>query len=120
MSDEIHNEIANIKRNVRKAYDRKRAATIALCRYYAGMALAAFWQKQSGNKFWTNRTGVARDTVFGDAFDDKDVVGWFLAHTQEYGVYLELANNRKHAALLPVVLSFYSRFQRDLAKIFED
>jgi hypothetical protein len=51
--------------------------------------------------------------------DEKDTVGWFLAHATDYGVYLELANDRKHAALLPTTLRYYSRFMRDLKSILE-
>ena len=30
---------------------------------------------------------------------DDNVIGWFLAHGIEYGVYLELANDGQNAAI---------------------
>jgi len=118
MADDIRAQINTVNGQIKSAYDRKRSAAIALCLQYAGLALQAFRQKQASNKFWTNRTKVALDSVFSDAVVTREYVGWFLAHTVEYGVYLELANNRVHAALLPTVMRFYSRFQRDLEALF--
>lgn len=115
---EVRKQIASIKRNVKKEYDGKRAAAIALCLFYAGIATNNFRLRQASNKFWNNQTKTALDTVFQGVIDEEGVVGFFLAHLVEYGVYLELANDRKHAALLPTVMGLYSRFQRDLEALY--
>jgi len=45
-------------------------------------------------------------------------VGFFLAHTQQYGVYLELANNRQNEAIRPVINEMLPLFQKDLKKLY--
>jgi len=116
--------IKNVKQNIAKIYARKKIAIIGLCYKYADMALKRFQEKQPSGplnkgEFWTNQTGIARDEVFANVYAEKDFVGFFLAHTEEYGVYLELANNRQNEALRPTVMAFYSRFERDLKAILE-
>ena len=43
------------------------------------------------------------NTVFSNPYITTDVVGFFLSHLAGVAVYLELANNRKHEALWPIV-----------------
>lgn len=112
-------DIEALKKNIKAIYTRKKKLVLALCLEYAGLALRYFRQVQQSNKFWTNRTNIAKDTVFSGPINSNDIVGFFLAHTVQYGVYLELANNRKYQSLLPVVVRFYSRFIRDLEELFE-
>jgi len=111
--------IKDVKRNIAAIYQRKINATLALCDEYGAMALNRFLQKQSNNEFWNNQTYTAIDTVFYGTLSEKDFVGFFLAHAVEYGVYLEQANSYKHAALLPTVVAFYARFDKDLKEIWE-
>ena len=111
-----------IKNGMRKHFDRKTIATIALCRYYAAKALEEFRRKQPSFQFaegfWINRTTIARNSVFADSFTDSDAVGFFLAHAVGYGVYLELANNRKHESLRPVIESVMPLFESDLGRLW--
>jgi hypothetical protein len=118
MADDVRAQMAGIKRNVKKYYNDRRAAGIALCLFYAGTAINNFRLKQASNKYWQNQTFTAFDTVFSGVLEEKGVIGFFLAHLEEYGVYLELANDRKNAALLPTVMALYSRFQRDLEALY--
>lgn len=56
------------------------------------------WAKQ--NRPWTDRTGRARSGLFGYAYwEDKQIVSAAIAHTVYYGVFLELAHERKYAIL---------------------
>lgn len=112
-----HEEIAALKGEITAIYARKKNAVYALCLYYAGLTLQRFRQKQAEEKFWHNRTNVAYNTVFSDAELTKEFCGFFLTHTVEYGIFLELANNRIHESLVPTVMAFYSRFMRDLEEI---
>ena len=121
--NEIKTQVDALKKNIKDIYNRRRASAIGLCLDYAGMALKEFRRRQahglnSPGEFWTNRLGVAADTVFGDAIIANDYIGFFLAHTEEYGVYLELANDRKYQGLLPSVMRFYSRFVRDMEELY--
>jgi len=99
-------------------YDRRRAALYALSLRYAAEALNDFRAKQSGNAYWENRTGTARDLVFSSAFQDDNIVGWYIAHGVEYGVYLELANDGAHQALRPTIEEFVGPFFKDAKSLF--
>jgi hypothetical protein len=114
--------IASLQQNISLIYNqKKKAAVYALCGYYAAMALQYFRQHQAKNQYWTNQTNIAMDTVFARNFKEGEaVMGWFMAHTQQYGVYLELANDRKHESLRPIIMRYYARFQADLGKIYND
>ena len=114
--------MASIRHRTTNVLNKKKTLIIALCNEYAALAEKRFRQKQpSGTgvtgEFWTNQTSTAADTVFSGVFVSRHIYGFFLAQAVEYGVYLELANDRKHAALLPTVMAFYARFFRDLQEI---
>lgn len=113
-------DIAALKREIDKIYNKKRAAAYALCKMYAGLCLQRFRQKQAQDAFWHNRTNTAYNTVFSDAELTREYCQFFLAQRVEYGVYLELANNRAHESIRPTVMSFYSRFMRDLEALYAD
>lgn len=108
----------NAGQKLGEIFERRRVAAIALCLNYAGLILAEFRKRQVNNEFWENRTNVAMDTVFSDGFVEENEIGFFIAHQVEYGVYLELANDRAHEALRPLIEEFYPKFKRDLALIY--
>jgi len=115
------NDIANpLKKFVTDTLmQRKRAAIVALCYMYAGKALKMFRDKQARDAYWTNRTFYAYASVFADIFDDGGTnLGFFIAHTAKYGLYLEKANQGKYAALWPIIKALVPRFYRDLNKIY--
>ena len=117
-------------------FARKRAAVLALCLAYAGMILKEFrvqqltgkgggswidrYNDQGQGRFWHNQTETAAKEVFSDAFIDGDDIGFFIAHLVEYGVYLELANDRRHEALRPLIEEFFPQFRRDVQAIYAD
>lgn len=119
-SDTTHEDIARMKQSFKAVYLRKKNAIDDLCLQYAGYALQRFRQKQRQNAFWKNQTG----SLFNNAFSDVEITGefiaFFLALKEDYGVYIELANDRKHEAVRPTVMAFYSRFMRDVEKIYAD
>lgn len=52
------------------------------------------------NRAWTDRTGNARQTLTGRAYlEGSYQVVISLSHGVEYGIWLELANNKKYAIL---------------------
>ena len=115
------NGTAKVNNNIDAAFKRKRAAVYALCLHYSALALKYFRAEQTGNRFWTNRTNLAKDTVFTSAFrEGEDIIGWFMAHALQYGVYLELANDRKHESINPVIHVFYPLFRDNLEKLYAD
>jgi hypothetical protein len=114
--------MTEVSKNVGKIFERRKAAAIALCLNYAGLILAEFrkFQADQGGMahYWDNQTETAARTVFSDAIIEDDEIGFFIAHFVEYGVYLELANDRKNEALRLLIQSFYPKFKADLALIY--
>jgi hypothetical protein len=101
---------------------RKYDAALALCNRYAGLAEKTLRDSQGvgqgEGQFWTNQTSDAVKSAFGYTIADSESVGWGLAHGMEYGVWLELANNREHAAIEPAVRVLSAFFFDDLRKIY--
>jgi len=60
---------------------------------------------------WINRSFRAARSVYADAAANSEEGVYFsLYHTMSYGVYLELANNRRHAVLEPIVRGLSAEF----------
>lgn len=56
------------------------------------------------NAPWTDRTSMARTTLSADAEQKTStVIQIWLAHGVEYGIWLELANNKKYAIIQPTI-----------------
>ena len=55
------------------------------------------------NRPWTDRTGHARQRLVGwvETFSDKLRI--YIGHGVDYGVYLELCNEKRYAILQPTV-----------------
>ena len=117
--------IENVKKNIRDIYELRRAAVYALCLEYAARALEWFHDVQppipdSFGAFWHNQTGQASARMIADGFIEGDILGWFMAHTVEYGPYLELSNDRRHESIRPVINHFAGYFFADLRKLYGD
>lgn len=84
-------------KNMDRWVERKRAASLALAQHWA----AQLEGEMKLNAPWKDRTGNARAGLKGSAeVDDKGVV-IRLAHSVDYGVYLELARDGRYAILKP-------------------
>ena len=114
----VAGDVGRVSRRIRSIYERRRLAVYALSLSYAARALNYFRQNQDNNAYWVNRTYQARDRVFADAQIEGDIVSWFIAHGVDYGVYLELANNRKSEALRPTIVHFFDDFKKDLERLY--
>lgn len=109
-----------VQANITGIFERRKAAMSALCLFYAAKVEAELHRRQSGNKYWTNRTHQALDRSFGNAFSESGgtIVGFFLAHGVQYGAYLEFARNGQNAAIWKVMKDFVKPFLADVAKIY--
>jgi hypothetical protein len=98
---------------------RRTAAAFALASRYSQVAQQQFFDRQIGDEFWENRTGQALSRVFPTPFRRRSSlsVGFRLSHGVDYGVYLELANNRKHEALRPIVFAVGKDFLSDVRRL---
>ena len=101
-------------------YERRKTALYALSLEYAARALNDFRRRQAQEEFWRNQTFTAMNLVFADAFATGNIIGWFMAHGVEYGVYLELANDGKNQALRPVVIGQAKQFFADAESLYKD
>lgn len=125
MANQTQRSADLVKRNIARIQRRNRAIVYAICVDFAARALNEFRERQptgvdTAGEFWHNQSGQAAARVFSSAFREGDVLGWFLAHAVQYGVYLELANNRQNEALRPIVLRYQTRFFRAVTDVFRD
>ena len=116
----VSEEIAEIKKNIGGEFVRRLNALYMLCDYYQAKAVQMFREYQAENMFWTNRTSTAYSTVYGGVTKKKEFVAWGLAHKVEYGVWLEMANDRKHESLRPILSVLEPEFMKDARDIFGD
>jgi hypothetical protein len=109
--------------NIKSIYTRRLAQLEALNRYYAALAINYFISVQKtgiGNpgKWWHNQTEQAAARMFTNAFKDGTDIGWYIAHGVDYGVWLTLANDRRHDALTPIIKRYAGRYFNDAKKLF--
>jgi hypothetical protein len=99
------------------------AAVERQCEWFAKVKLAWYAKTMEDyakdNAPWKDHSHDARRGLRGDAFYRPGVdMGIILAHTVEYGKYLETANNSRFAILKPTVEKFMSDIKVDLLKEF--
>lgn len=97
--------------NLNAIFDRKIASLHAYAKVLAEEALQEMQTEQAGNEYWNNETRQALQRLFSDSFLKEDSVGFFLAHGVEYGVFLELANDRQNEILRPKAEKFALKFK---------
>lgn len=117
-NDVLKRQFDTVNKNITAIYTRKVIASIALCNYYSARALEVFRRFQSFNVFWNNRTNSAYNQVFSANIVGDTEIGFFIAHNVKYGIYLELANDRKHEALFPIIRDLDSQFEIDLRSLW--
>jgi hypothetical protein len=116
--------VDKVKKKISDIFVVRKAQLYALCSYYAELAKQEFDSRQPSGQnaegeFWTSRTGQAAMRVFGKAgYDGAIAVFWALAHGVDYGVYLELANDRRHASLDKIIKPMVLFFLQDVKEIY--
>jgi len=94
----------DVNRNLQAWADRMKAALFALGQTYgAKMEAEAKRPKTAGGAPWEDRTGHARQGLHGGAVDTGEAIVAYVAHSVDYGVYLELAMQQRYAILEPTV-----------------
>lgn len=119
----VVDDTRRVIRNINNIYERRRIGAIAISINYAAMALNYFQSVQltgTGNAglFWVNRTEAAARAWFSNAFHGRDFVGWFVAQGLQYGLYLELANDRRNESLRKVIQRFARLYIRDIRRLY--
>jgi hypothetical protein len=109
---------------LRRYPEKVRAEIFAVAEFWAAEVIKDVNRKQppqaaSRGKYWRNRTGAAASGMFVKTFNKKEVIGFLLAHSVDYGVYLELANDRQNAIIIPQLKRVFTRFWRDVRAVIE-
>lgn len=71
------------------------------------------------NRPWTDRTGEARKNLRGSTIPMKDKVRCNISHGVNYGIFLEMCNERKYQVLEPTIKAIGPKAVNGLSKIFK-
>lgn len=102
-------------RNLRNWEVQRRAAIVALAQDWAGTLEG----RAKINASWQDRTGLARAGLRGEVIVGRNQVTIVLAHSMDYGPYLELANDGKYAVLKPTVDAAIPDIYRTYKRLWE-
>lgn len=95
-NQEIIFEIGDFTRGIQQYQTKFMAALLVLSE--VSSKKMEEWAKQ--NAVWTDRTGNARQLLKGQAFwADKETIAILVSHGVDYGIWLELAHERRYAIL---------------------
>lgn len=96
--------------------DRKLRAALEL---YANTAALKMEADAKRNAPWTDRTGNARNSIQGGYGWDGDKLVIILSGNVSYFVYLELANEKKYAILVPTTEKYTPEILSGFKKLVE-
>ncbi|MHB8276358.1 MAG: hypothetical protein ACYDIA_01725 [Candidatus Humimicrobiaceae bacterium] len=72
------------------------------------------------NKRWRDQTGNARAGLHGGSFwESPTILKAYIAHSMEYGIYLELAHDRKFQILEESLKQFQDSWYNSIKRIME-
>jgi hypothetical protein len=71
------------------------------------------------NRRWQDQTGNARAGLHGGSFWENAFLYAYIAHAVEYGVYLELAHDRKYQILEETANKFRDEFYKSIEIIMK-
>lgn len=92
--DELVKGIDELNKRIAAALLMKLATEAEVLRY-----------KMQSNRPWTDRTGMAKATLTAKVSRPKpELFRTTLAHGVDYGVWLELANEKNYAIIQPTIL----------------
>lgn len=104
-----------VKKNLQDWASRQRAAVIMLAKNWSGQLEG----RAKAAAPWTDRTGNARNGLFGGTDVRGNEARILLGHSMEYGIFLELARDGKHAILKPTLDAAIPEISRDYKKLWE-
>lgn len=75
--------------------------------------------KMKKNRPWTDRTGLAKQRLTAKVSKPKKgIIRLTLAHGVDYGIWLELANDKNYAIIAPTLKRESTNIIRGLRRIF--
>ena len=85
---------------------------------YAATKASELQSKMKINRPWTDRTNMAKATLNAKVSQpDSNTVRITLAHGVDYGIWLELANEKRYAIVAPTIREEGPRIVEDLNNI---
>lgn len=82
------------------AVDKKAQAAVEMYARNQAKKLESYAKKKAP---WTDRTGMARKSLNATTSKTNDVVRITLAHGVDYGLWLELAHEKRFAIIKPTI-----------------
>ncbi len=107
--------MSEVQRNLDAWAKRQRGAVVVLAKNWAGQ----LERRAKQNAPWTDRTSNARNGLFGSTAVEGNQVFIRVAHSMEYGVFLELANDGRFAILKPTVSDATAEIERAYRRLWE-
>lgn len=95
--------------------DKSDAAILA----YAETAAQKLQGYAKEHRPWTDRTGHARQRLTGTATKQSSVYKLILAHGVDYGIWLELAHEKRFAIIQPTILANQDEIMRGFDNLIE-
>lgn len=90
---------SDLRRGLNNLKDRIEAASLM----YGETVAKDFESYAKSHRPWTDRTGNARQRLHGYTGKVPNGVRIYIAHGVEYGIFLELAHEKKYAILEPTI-----------------
>jgi phosphopantothenoylcysteine synthetase/decarboxylase len=105
---------STLAKNLDSAAERMGAAVLL----YAGTKASKIEADMKVNRQWTDQTGAAKANLNASVSQpNPNIVRITLAHGVNYGIWLELAKEKKYAILAPSVRKFAPEVIEDLKGI---
>lgn len=86
---------------------------------YAETAAADLESYMKRNRLWTDRTGSAKARLRAVVQEVAEGVRIALAHGVDYGIWLELGNEKRYAIIQPTINSKSDEIMQGFAKLLE-
>ncbi|MBT9137203.1 MAG: hypothetical protein DDT34_02290 [Firmicutes bacterium] len=107
--------MSDVQRNLDVWAKHQRGAAVTLAKNWAGQLEG----RAKKNAPWQDRSSNARNGLFGTVEVRGDVIYIRVAHSMEYGIFLELANDGRFAILKPTVDASTTEVERAYRRLWE-
>ncbi len=104
-----------VTENLKVWAGRQRGAAVVLAKNWAGQLEG----RAKRDAPWMDRTGNARAGLFGSTTIEGNQIFIRVAHSMEYGVFLELARDGRHAVLKPTIAKAAPEIERTYRRLWE-
>ena len=104
--------------SLKKNLDKMSTKLGAVVLMYAATKASELESKMKQNRPWTDRTGMAKARLSAKVSQpDTNIVRITLAHGVEYGIWLELANEKNYAIIAPTINTESPKVVSDLSNL---